>query len=119
MAALNLFTAPANDALFVKVAPDCITTTVFQNRRLQFYRRVTDLPLYDAVYPTIMYYQDKLGGISLERLVVCGYDSDLYESLEQIRIKLGLTAERMEPKSVDDIYKPALGAVHLKPENIL
>jgi len=119
LAALNLFTAPADDVLFVKVAPDCITTTVFQNRRLQFYRRVTDLPVYDAVYPTIMYYQDKLGGQSLERLVVCGYDSDLRESLELIRIKLGLTAERMEPKSVDDIYKPALGAVHMKLENTL
>jgi hypothetical protein len=119
LAALNLFTAPADDVLFVKVAPDCITTTVFQNRRLQFYRRVTDLPVYDAVYPTIMYYQDKLGGQSLDRLVVCGYDSDLRESLELIRIKLGLTAQRMEPKSIDDIYKPALGAVHLKQETTL
>jgi hypothetical protein len=119
LAALNLFIPPANDALFVKVAPDCITTTVFQNRRLQFYRRVTDLPLYDAVYPTVMYYQDKLGGKVLERLVVCGYDSDIRESLEQIRTKLGLTADRMEPKAVDDLYKPVLGAVHLKPESIL
>jgi hypothetical protein len=25
----------------------------------------------------------------------------------------------MEPKSVDDMFKPALGAIHLKPEGVL
>ena len=119
LAALNLFVPPVTDAMFVKVAPDCITTTVFQNRRVQFYRRVTDLQLYDAVYPTIMYYQDKLGGRSLEQLVLCGYDADLREPAEEIRQKLGLAAQRMEPKTVDDIFKPVLGAVHLKPESVL
>lgn len=119
LAALNLYTPPVTDALFVKVAPDCITTTVFQNQRIQFYRRVTDLSLYDAVYPTMMYYQDKLGGKSLDHLVICGYDSDLQGALEEIRQKWGLTAHRMEPKNVDDIYKPVLGAVHLKLEGIL
>ncbi|HEY2380132.1 MAG TPA: hypothetical protein VGK48_03015 [Terriglobia bacterium] len=119
LAALNLFVPPVTDALFVKVAPDCITTTVFQNRQVRFYRRVTDLPLYDAVYPTIMYYQDKLGGRSLEQFVLCGYDSDLENSVEEIQQKLELAAQRMEPKSVDDIFKPALGAVHLKPESVL
>jgi hypothetical protein len=116
LAALNLFSAPAGDTLFVKVAPDCITTTIFQNRRVQFYRRVTDLSLYDAVYPTVMYYQDKLSGKALEHLVVCNYDSDLRAPLEEIHAKLGLAAERIEPKSVEDVYKPVLGAIHLKPE---
>lgn len=119
LAALNLFVPPLTDALFVKVSPDCITTTVFQNRRVQFYRRVTDLQLYDAIYPTIMYYQDKLGGRSLEQFVLCGYDSDLREPAEEIRQKLGFVAQRMEPKSVDDIFKPVLGAVHLKSESFL
>ena len=119
LAALNLFIAPVIDSLFVKVAPDCTTTTVFQGRRVQFYRRVTDASLYDAVYPTIMYYQDKLGGRALEHMVVCGYDSDLRAGVEEIREKLGITAQRLEPKSVDDIYKPALGAVHLKAESVL
>jgi hypothetical protein len=118
LAVLNMFPAPAGDTLFVKVAPDCITTTIFQNRRVQFYRRVTDLSLYDAVYPTVMYYQDKLAGKALEHLVVCNYDSDLRAPLEEIHAKLGLTAERMEPKSIEDVYKPALGAIHLKPEAI-
>jgi hypothetical protein len=114
LAALNLLTTTTNDTLFVKVAPDCITTTVFQNRRIQFYRRVTDLSLYDAVFPTVLYYQDKLGGQAFERLVVCGYDANMQLSLDEIQEKLGLTPQRMEPKSVEDIYKPALGAVHLR-----
>ena len=117
LAALNLFTAPASDALFVKIAPDCVTTTVFQGRRVQFYRRVTDVSLYDAVYPTVLYYQDKLGGTTFERLFVCGYDADLQRSLDDVQEKLGLAAERIGPESVEDIYKPALGAIHLKPVN--
>src|SRR5262249_32738908 len=71
LAALNVFPPPAGDALFVKISPDCVTTTVFQDRRVQFYRRVTDVSLYDAVYPTVLYYQDKLGGQSLQQLYVC------------------------------------------------
>jgi type IV pilus assembly protein PilM len=119
VAALNLLTTVTGDTLFVKIAPDCITTTVFQNRRIQFYRRVTDVSLYDAVYPTVLYYQDKLGGQTFERLCVCGYDENLQPSLDEIQEKLGLTPQRMEPKSVEDIYKPALGAVHLRPEAVV
>ena len=119
LAALNLLTTVAGDTLFVKVAPDCITTTVFQNRRIQFYRRVTDLSLYDAIYPTMLYYQDKLGGQAFERLSVCGYDASLQASMDEVQEKLGLIPQRMEPKSVEDIYKPALGAVHLRPEAVV
>jgi len=119
LAALNVFTPPSGDALFVKVAPDCVTTTVFQGRRIQFYRRVTDTSLYDAIYPTVLYYQDKLGGNALHHLYVCGYDGDLQMSLEQIQEKLGLSAQHVEPKSVEDIYKPALGAIHLKGSGVL
>jgi hypothetical protein len=119
LAALNLVTPPSGDTLFVKVAPDCVTTTVFQSRRIQFYRRVTDVSLYDAVYPTVLYYQDKLGGNALQHLYVCGYEGDLQMSLEEIQMKLGLSAQRVEPKVVEDIYKPALGAIHLKPNGVL
>ncbi len=118
LAALNLFSPPEGDTLFVKVATDCITTTIFQERRVQFYRRVTDLPLYDAIYPTVMYYQDKLSGKGLEHLVVCNYDLDLRAPLAEILQKLGLAAERIEPKSVEDVYKPVLGAIHFKPDGV-
>jgi hypothetical protein len=80
---------------------------------------VTDLSLYDAIYPTVLYYQDKLGGQAFERLSVCGYDANLQPSLDEVQEKLGLTPQRMEPKSVEDIYKPALGAVHLRPEAVV
>ena len=118
LAALNLFQPPAGDTLFVKVAPDCIATVVFQNRRVQFYRRVTDVSLYDAVYPTVLYYQDKLGGTTLDRIYVCGHH-DLRPALSEVQEKLGLTPQRIEPQRVEDIFKPALGAIHLKPESVI
>ncbi len=111
-AALNLFRAPPRDSLFLKIAPDCMTTTVFQQGRLQFYRRVVDATPYDAVYPTVMYYQDKLGGKAIEQLIVCGYDSDIRSSLAELQQKLGLSSQRLEPGNIEDIFKPALGGVH-------
>jgi len=99
-----------DDVLFVKVAPDSIATIVFQNRRPRFYRRVGEMPLYDAVYPTMMYYQDKLGGTSLSCAKVCGYDSDLLSEMEELEDRLNVPVRGMEPRSTEDIYKPALGA---------
>ena len=119
LATLNLFQPPVADTLFLKEAPDSVTTTVFQNRRIQFYRRVTGVSLYDAVYPTMLYYQDKLGGKTIEQLYVCGYDSDLRSPLSDLQEKLGLAAQRLEPKSVDDIFKPALGSVHLSWQSLI
>ncbi|PYR98454.1 MAG: hypothetical protein DMG12_22960 [Acidobacteria bacterium] len=120
LAALNLFDVPPKDTLFLKIAPDCMTTTVFQNQRMQFYRRVTGMPLYDAVYPTVMYYQDKLGGKALEQLTVCGYDSDIRSSVDELQGKLGLRPLRLGPKSIDDMFKPVLGGIHLShPEGVV
>jgi type IV pilus assembly protein PilM len=111
LAVLSLFSPPAEDVLLIKLAPDSITTTVFQNRRPQFFRRVGDMELYDAVYPTVMYYQDKLGGAALSAALVCGYDRDPTPEIRELQEKLGVPVRRMDPKSVDDIYKPALGAL--------
>jgi type IV pilus assembly protein PilM len=119
LAALNLIDAPTADTLFVKVAPDCITTTVFQQGRLQFFRRVSGISVYDAVYPTVLYYQDKLGGTGLENLTICAYDSDVRSGVLELEHKLGLHAARLEPKSLDDVFKPAFGAVQLQWENVL
>ena len=99
------------DVLFVKAAPDSIATTVFQNRRPRFYRRVAEMPLYDAVYPTMMYYQDKLGGTSLSSATICGYDRDLHSEMEELEDRLNVPVRGMEPRNIEDIYKPALGAV--------
>jgi len=100
----------AEDVLFVKVAPDSIATIVFQNRRPRFYRRVGEMPLYDAVYPTMMYYQDKLGGTTLSSATVCGYDNDLFSEMEELEDRLKVPVRGMEPRNTEDIYKPALGA---------
>jgi len=101
----------SEDVLFVKIAPDSVATTIFQNHRPRFYRRVTDMPLYDAVYPTMMYYQDKLGGRSLANATVCGYDRAIHREMDELEEKLGVPVRSMGPDTVEDIFKPALGAV--------
>src|SRR4030095_13462013 len=113
LAVLNLVKMPTVDSLFLKIAPDGVTTSVFQKQRLQFYRRVTDVSLYEAVYPTLLYYQDKLGGKAIEQLYVCGDGLDIKPQLEEVYDKLGLLGQRIEPKNIDDVFKPALGAIHL------
>ena len=112
LAAMNLLRTPAEDTLFVKIAPGCITTTVFQKRRFQFYRRVPEMPLYDAVYPTIMYYQDKLMGAGIERVVVCTYDDDARGPMAELQEKLNVPVGRLQPQHVGDLYKPVLGALN-------
>jgi Tfp pilus assembly PilM family ATPase len=112
LAALNLFTPPPADSLFLKIAPTCITTTVFQQGRMQFYRRVVEVSAYEAVYSTLMYYQDKLGGTALGQLVVCGYDTDVRGSIQELQEKLGLRPEGLGSRAMEDIFKPALGGVH-------
>jgi type IV pilus assembly protein PilM len=113
LAALNLFQVAPEDSLFVKIAPGSITTTVFQNQRPRFYRRVAETALYDAIYPTILYYQDKLGGLGFGSVTVCGYDADLNLAVADLRDKLGVPVRKAEPASIEDIYKPTLGAVDL------
>jgi type IV pilus assembly protein PilM len=105
--------ARAEDVLFVKIAPDSVATTIFQKHRPRFYRRVTDMPLYDAVYPTMMYYQDKLGGRALSNATVCGYDRTLHREMDELEHKLGVPVRPLGPDNVEDIFKPALGAVGL------
>ncbi len=119
LALLNLFNPPEGDSLVLKAAPDCVTTSVFQNGRIQFYRRVSDALLYDAAYPTVMYYQDKLRGSGLRHLFVCGDDLDRHPSTSELQEKLGLAVQRMAPLSIEDMFKPALGSVHLAWQNLI
>jgi type IV pilus assembly protein PilM len=114
LAVLDLLKAPAGDSLVVKIAPDCVTTTIYKDNRIQFYRRIADAASpYDAAYPTVMYYQDKLSGTGLRHLFVCGYDQDVRPTLAELQEKLGVPAQRIEPIDVDDIFKPVLGSMHL------
>ena len=83
---------------------------------MRFYRRVPIMPLYDAAFPTVMYYQDKLGGKTLENVVVCGYDRDIQRATLELQEQLQLPIRRLEPKSIEDHFKPALGGVRLRYE---
>ena len=119
LAALNLFTVPNEDVLFLKIAPGCIATTVFQKGRPEFYRKVAEMPLFDAIYPTLMYYQDKLGGSGLTNVTVCGYVTDVQYELPELQNKLNVPVQKLGPKSIDDIYKPVLGAVEVVWANLI
>lgn len=118
LAALNLLESSPGDVLFVKIAPGCTTTTIIQNDRVEFTRRVAEMPIFDAVYPTFQYYQDKLGGRGFSRIVICSdnIESDVMTELEG---KLGVQTYSLEPKSIEDVFKPALGAVGLVWGNII
>ncbi len=113
LAAVSLMAPPDQDSLFVKVAPDCVTTTVFQNKQMTFYRRVAEIGLYESVYPTILYYQDKLGGSAFQQMVFCGHDGVPAEAVQELSERVGIPAVPLQPRNIEDIYKPALGAVHL------
>ena len=113
LAALNLLKAPSDDVLFVKVVPDCVTTTVLRHKQIKFYRRVTDLGLYESVYPTVLYYQDKLGGTALRQMIVCGSEAQMRSPGQELQHKTGIPFVQLEPRNIEDLYKPALGAVHL------
>lgn len=113
LAALSLLRLPAQDSLFIKSAPGSVTTTVFRNQRPRFYRRMTGTSLYDAAYPTVLYYQDKLGGDRFADLTVCGYDQENKAEIADLESKLGIPVRRMEPRSVEDIFKPVFGALDL------
>jgi type IV pilus assembly protein PilM len=122
LATMNLYPSrelAQQDVLLVKLASESITTTIFQNDRPRFYRRVGRIPVYDAVYPTMMYYQDKLGGSTLASAMVCGYEKDPHAEISELQDKLGVPVKRLEPKTIDDIYKPALGAVDLIWANLI
>jgi len=119
LAALNLYAVPAGDVLFLKIAPGCIATTIFRNGQAEFYRKVAETPLFDAIYPTLMYYQDKMSGGGLSGITVCGYDMDLGSELSELQDRLHLPVQRLGPKGIDDIFKPVLGAVDVVWANLI
>jgi type IV pilus assembly protein PilM len=119
LAALNLFAVPDGDVLFLKIAPGCIATTIFRHRQAEFYRKVAETPLFDAIYPTLMYYQDKLSGSGLTGVTVCGYDMDMASELLELQDRLHLPVQKLGPRTVDDIFKPVLGAVDVVWANLI
>ena len=96
--------------MFIKKTNSAITTSVLIDGEIRFYRKVPGQSLYEAAFPTFMYYQDRLEGNQLDRVVLCGEDIG---SAEEAELEQGV-GSRVEPLSsidIDDIYKPALGAL--------
>ena len=111
-AALNLIDSSEGDILFVKVSPQSVTTSILVDGRLRFYRKLPSQSVYDAVYPTYMYYQDKLEGQGPRDLVLCGRPTNSEEERE-VADKLAVPVRRLHSSELDDLYKPALGALQL------
>jgi hypothetical protein len=109
LAALGLFPDSPGDRLFVLKTSTAVTTSILSGGQIRFYRKVPALSLYEAAYPTFVYYQDKLGGAGLEGVVVCG-DADAEERAE-LEQGLGERAETLYASEIPDLFKPALGAL--------
>ena len=109
-AALNLVPTNSDDTLFVKASSESVTMSVFVGGILRFYRKVGPQPLYDAVYPTMMYYEDKLEGRSMRELITCGYDDRSSEPAELGR-QLSLPVRELYSRELEDMYKSAFGAL--------
>ncbi len=109
-AALNLVPMSSDDTLFVKASSESVTTSVFVGGILRFYRKVGAQPLYDAVYPTMMYYEDKLGGRKMRELITCSYGDGSSQAAELGR-QLSLPVRELYSSELEGMYKPALGAL--------
>lgn len=109
LAALGLFPETGGDWLFIHKGDTAVTTTILSGGQMLFYRKVPVLSLYEAAYPTFVYYQDKLSGAGLEGVVVCGEaDADEAAELEQ---GLGERADALYSAEIPDLFKPSLGAL--------
>ncbi len=109
---LNLLPDATGDVLFIKKSPASVTTSIMMGGTLRFYRRVALGPLYDAVYPTLMYYQDRLGGSGLGEGIICGEGINESEQ-EELGSRIGVRIGRLHSSELGDVYKPALGVLQL------
>lgn len=108
--ALNLLHGDGNDVLFVKKSTTSVTTSILMEGGLRFYRKIPTGPLYEAAYPTLMYYQDRLGGTGLGEVVLCGEEIGESEQ-EKMAERIGVRVGRLHSSELGDVYKPALGAL--------
>lgn len=113
LAAMNLLGASSTDILFVKYRPGAVSTSIVMGRQLRFYRRVDGESLYEAAFPTVMYYQDRLSGTGLRNAVVCGYGALLGDRIAELQSRMGIEVNRLGPASVQDLFKPAIGVTQL------
>ena len=65
------------------------------------------------------YYEPDAGGSEIKQMIVCGYEAATRGHFADLQERVGLVAQPLEPKNMDDVYKPALGAVHLSWANLI
>lgn len=137
VAVLNLLGDSAGDTLLVKKNQTSVTTSLLMEGRLRFYRKVSMGQLislgqlFDAVYPTLMYYQDKLHGGGLREAFICGedigdpdelasrlgvgmrrlhYGQDPSDS-DELAGRLSVARPRFSSAALEDVYLPAVGVL--------
>jgi len=94
----------AADTLVVCLASEATTLAILRGQDLMFYRHRAALenePLGALVHQTAMYHEDRLGGTSFARVVLCG--AALAGGAAQFQIgiadRLGITAEPVDVRS--------------------
>ena len=119
IAALNLINGVSltGDVLFVKLTGISVVTSILIDGKLCFYRKLRrEGSLESAIYPTLMYYQDKLnaasGGQGIREMIVCDDDASSADTARVAR-QLKLSVRPYFSPVIDDFYKPALGALQL------
>lgn len=101
--------APRGDWLLVHVRPTYGTVAILRGRDLVFFRNRSadgEDSLADVVHQTAMYYEDRLGGSGIERIVLSGAHLSLPEVPEpddlgrQLGDRVGAPVELLDPTSV-------------------
>ena len=113
LSALNLVEQDCPDTLFVKVNEGSVTTSLLMQGDLRFYRNVDSRVIYDAVYPTVMYYEDKLGGTGIKQVITCANEGQSESVIKQLSQQLSMPSSSLYSSEISDFYKPALGVVQL------
>jgi Tfp pilus assembly PilM family ATPase len=98
---------PAGDWLMINVAADYASIAILRGEHLIFFRNLTadtDGALEDLVHQTAMYYEDRLGGGTFERVLLAGAAGGGAQPAEVERIRrsveerLTRTVENVDPR---------------------
>jgi type IV pilus assembly protein PilM len=102
-------TAPSGDWLLVNVRPDYASIAILRGGDLVFFRnRGADAEgtLADLIHQTAMYYEDRLRGQGLARVLLSGATgeninaADVGQARREVESRLGRTVEIVDPRAV-------------------
>ena len=104
--------APAGDWLLVNAAADYATIAILRGAHLLFFRNRSaegDGTLEDLVHQTTMYYQDRLNGAGITRVMLAGAaatgarQSDIDQLRRSLESRVGTTVESVDPRTAAGI----------------